>query len=365
MRIAHIVSYISVDNAFGGPVSVAVNQARELANRGHTVDILAGWDGSATLEVPNVTVRLFRTRKITPRSFSGLIAPSLWFYLLRSTKSYDAIHIHIARDAATLISAVIAQRLRTPYVLQAHGMIMPDNRLLAKLIDAMLTRPALRGSKHIFVLTDHEAHGTKAVAKKAIMQSRITNGISTENRVRGIIRRNEVLFLARLHPVKRVMAFAQMAKMLIHAGTSASFHVVGPDEGELDDLEQFIRTEGLDGKLKYEGPIALGEAPSRMATASVYVLPSASEFFPMAVLEAMSVGTPTVTTENSGLAQELSARGASLVTDGSEPQLASAVQTLLTQPTVHSQVAEAASRAISELYSIAAVADDLERVYCR
>ena len=47
VRVVHAVTLITPDGAFGGPVRVAVNQARELQTRGHDVEIVAACSGYA------------------------------------------------------------------------------------------------------------------------------------------------------------------------------------------------------------------------------------------------------------------------------------------------------------------------------
>ncbi|MGH1525413.1 glycosyltransferase [Leifsonia sp. L25] len=155
MRIAHVVTYISADGAFGGPVAVAMAQAEELARRGHTVELLAGWDGVATVDVPGVTVRLFPVRRLPVGGFSGLFSASLVREFL-SANPYDIVHVHLARDLITLPVALLVQRRRLPFVVQPHGMVRPDRRLKARIFDALATRAVLRAARVSLALTDAE-----------------------------------------------------------------------------------------------------------------------------------------------------------------------------------------------------------------
>ena len=52
MRILHVVTLVSPDGAFGGPVRVAENLARELRRRGHDVTVAAAASGFADGEAP-------------------------------------------------------------------------------------------------------------------------------------------------------------------------------------------------------------------------------------------------------------------------------------------------------------------------
>jgi glycosyltransferase involved in cell wall biosynthesis len=63
-----------------------------------------------------------------------------------------------------------------------------------------------------------------------------------------------------------------------------------------------------------------------MAAASVFVLPSVRETYPMSVLEAMSVGLPVVVTDDCGLAPLVDRTQCGVVTDPGARALAAAVE---------------------------------------
>lgn len=364
MRIAIIVSYVSVDGSFGGPVAVATGHATELARRGHSVELIAGWDGVASVKAQGVRVKLFRARQILPVGFSGLVAPTLHSYLASHASRFDVIHIHMARDLITLPAALHVRARGRRLIIQTHGMVMPDSRVRAKLLDALATRRVLRSSSAVLALTEPESSGLRQVAAARLKIVRIPNGVRTTQHAP--TRPNvapQVLFLARLHPRKRVLAFAQMALLLIREGRSETFHVVGPDEGDLRELLAFIDDNNLSGRLVYEGPIASGASLDRLRKASVYVLPSVGEVFPMAVLESLSVGTPAVITADCGLASELRARGAAMVTDGTPESLATATRELLSNKRKHNAVADRGLQMVRSALSIDTVVDQLQALY--
>jgi len=92
MRILHVVTLVSVNGAYGGPVAVAVGQTQALAELGHDVTLLAGWDGRATLSIPNVDVQLFRARQAVPRtSFSGMCSSGILREVRRRAADADVV----------------------------------------------------------------------------------------------------------------------------------------------------------------------------------------------------------------------------------------------------------------------------------
>lgn len=359
------MTYVSSDGAFGGPVAVADTQTRELARRGHDVHLLAGWDGIAHLEIPDVNVKLFPASGPSSLGFSGLLSPALIRYLRVNASTYDVVHVHAGRHAISLLAARAADKADIPFVLQTHGMVMPDNRIKSRLFDSLGLRRLMTRAASVLALTAAEASGLAAVAPINDRVQRIRNGIESAPRFArpdASEGRPEVLFLARLHPRKRVMAFAKMALLMTQAGVDAEFSVIGPDEGDLSALKSFIKEHKLTN-LKYEGTIAPGTAQERLSRADVFVLPSTGEVFPMTVLEAISVRTPTVLTSDCGISAELEEQGAALVTDGTPAELARAVSALFTDVTVRSDLELGMGRAMSETFGISAVAERLEEIY--
>jgi glycosyltransferase involved in cell wall biosynthesis len=369
MRIAQVVSYVSEAGEFGGPVAVAVAQSQELARRGHTVDLIAAWDGKVNLQIPGVRVLLFSSTRLPKTPLSAILSASLSRYIRKAGHTYDVIHIHLGRDLVTAVAARSVVRQGFPLIVQTHGMVMPDKRLRARVIDLLFIRPSLRRAKVMFALTKTESSGLTAAFGETVGDKirTITNGVRRSESVHDDVSDEhavpQVLFLARLHPRKRVLAFASAALELIKAGTIATFHVVGPDEGDLNALLRFISEHSISDELVYEGALQSGEGAQRIAVASIYVLPSVGEVFPMTVLEALSVGTPVVMTSECAIADDLDARGAAVVTDASVAGLVEAIGMLLNNEARAREIAANGYRALEAGYGISSVADTLERTY--
>ncbi len=187
----------------------------------------------------------------------------------------------------------------------------------------------LRRARAALVLTEEEEAGLRRVlGRDGPRLVRLANGVrarpdTTESS------ETDVLFLARLQTRKRPEAFVRMAALVHRKRPDVSFTLHGSDEGRLAEVRSLIASEGLDDAVTYGGALEHDAAVERTARATVYVLPSVDEPFPMSVLESLAVGTPVVCTHSCGIAAELSRREAALVTDGSPEQLADAVLRLL------------------------------------
>jgi glycosyltransferase involved in cell wall biosynthesis len=374
MRIAHVVTLVSATGSFGGPVSVARGQAVELARRGHDVALYAGWYGEGTVDTAgtDLDVRLFRARRTVPGAgFSGLTAPGLVAAL--ASGDHELVHVHLGRDLITMSAARACRGTSLPYVVQTHGMVGPDRRTKARILDVVASRRVLRSAGSLLALNPAEAVALRDVTSGAASIELLGNGVSSSaslsdsgrTPVRNGTSVPDVLFCARLHPRKRVVAFVEMAADLVQRGSRARFSIVGPDEGDLVPMRAAITALGLSERVFYEGPLAAADVAGRLARADVFVLPSVDEPFAMTILEALSLGVPTVVTDTCRIADDLRSRGAALVTDGSPRCLAEAVERVLCDSSTARSLARAAQLAVQEQYSIGAVVDRLEAIYGR
>jgi glycosyltransferase involved in cell wall biosynthesis len=305
MKIAHVVTLVSPDGAYGGPTRVATNLAGAMQDAGHEVTILGAYGGydMPPTQLAGVPARLFAARRLLPGlGFAGLTAPGLHAYLHRHVATFDIVHVHLARDLVTLPAALIARRRGARYVVQTHGMIDPSKRRLAKVLDTSATRAALRDAAAAFYLTDQERRDVIQVAQTADLPlTFLPNGVPPSDLKADVASGREVLFLARLHARKRPLAFVEAAIALRDQFPTTRFTLVGPDEGEAGAVRARIGAAGAQATIGWDGPLEPSTTLERMSRASIYVLPSVNEPFPMSVLEAMSIGLPGIVTDSCGL----------------------------------------------------------------
>jgi glycosyltransferase involved in cell wall biosynthesis len=365
MRVAHVLTYVSSDGAYGGPLAVMVAHCRELAARGHHVEVFAGWDGQAELSIPGVKVNLFRVRRGLPIGFSGLVSGKLVRTVRRRAVEFDVVHVHLSRDLITAPTAlaVLGVRRGPKVFVQTHGMIKPDLRPVARVMDLAI-RSILRRSASVLALNRTDAERVDAVGRSALSIVELPNGVPAQEDLHnpgpGV---PEFIFLARLQPRKRVMLFAEAAALVTAAGVEARFTVVGPDEGDLTALLDFISQRRLEAVIRYEGALPPGAAPARLAEADVYVLPSLNEPFPMTVLEAMSVGVPCIISTSCHIADRLAVLGGVVTFDHQAAELAGAITSLATDRDRRVELGKQAALTVTKAFGVSSVVDVLEHYY--
>lgn len=368
MRILQVVTLISPDGAYGGPVRVAVNQARALIAEGHDVTIAAGhsgFGGAAPASFDGVPVRLFPVTSIVPGAgFAGLYSPAMLRWLKSSMSTVDVVHIHLARDLVTLPAARMALKNRKPMVIQSHGMIDASQNPLSKPLDFLLTGPVLRGASSVFYLTDKEKADLNSLGFGHLALEHLQNGVPVPSG-RPTTTTSEVLYLARLHKRKRPMMFVEMAQALAGRFPSTRFVLVGPDEGEGPDVERAIASPTKHANLSWEGALSPELTTDRVAQCSIFVLPSVHEPFPMSVLEAMALGKPVVVTDTCGLAEVILETGSGRVVDSRLVSLVGAVESLLADNVGRRLCGENARVCASDYFSMTSVVSKLADAYRR
>ncbi|HEY9369458.1 glycosyltransferase [Streptomyces sp.] len=365
MRVLHAVTLHSPTHAFGGPVRVALNLCRGLADRGHQARLVAlgdGFDGPLPTDVEGVRTRLYQARSILPLGFSGIASPALLAGASGLVRDADVVHVHLARDLVTLPVALAALRAGRPLILQTHGMVDPSDRLLAKVLDAVAVRRVLRRSSAVLYLTGHERKGLDAVVGGVLEQSvRLVNGVPAQEPSPAPTGPPRILYAARLQARKRPRDFVAAVPEILRRHPDAQFVLAGPDEGERAGVDALIAELGLEDRVSRPGPLSAERMLDELRRAHVYVLPSVDEPFPMSVLESLSVGTPAVVTTSNGLARDISGAGAGRVVE-SAAGLAPAVLDLL-DPAAHESASAAARKLATEAFSMDAVLDTLLDVY--
>lgn len=373
MRILQVLTLLSPAGEFGGPATVAINQSRALAELGHAVTLIAGsYDGPAAApDLPGVRVLTFPTRTVgRGRSFSRIIAPSMLRWIRAHADDFDVAHVHLGRDFVTLPAARLLSWGNVPTHVQTHGMINPRPSLPYQVIDRALTIPAVRDARTAFYLNEVELRKLRSAIGGSPRYSYLGNGVPLPDvmpadRPDGL---PEVLFLARLHPRKRAVAFARVATELAPL-IPARFTIIGPDEGDGPVVDDVLRTfrashdPEVADRIRREAPIPARLVAERLAQATIYVLPSIHEPLPMSVLEAMAAGLPVVVTDTCGFAGLVAGADAGLVVDDSIGALSAALTGLLTDPARARAQGLRGRIAVEKHWGISSIARQLEERY--
>lgn len=363
MRILQLVTLISPDGAYGGPVRVALNQASALRELGHSVTLGASCRGYEVVpdSLEGTPAVLRPARKVAPGvGFAGLTSPGLFRWALGARREFDVVHVHLARDLVLLPVTMALAAAGKPYVLQPHGMIVKGSHILAPALDRLAVRRLLARAHEVFYLTDAERDALDDVAQGKARLTPLSNGVPLYEPPIVADTVPEVLYLSRLQARKRPVDFVAAALGLSARGLPARYTLVGPDEGEGGRVREAI---GSSATVSWEGALPSGAGPARMRRASIFVLPSVDEPYPMAVLEAMSVGLPVVITDTCGLAHLVRRYECGLVVPAGAASIEEAIAELLTKPGLAKEMGQRGRLAVERDLGMTPVAERLQRSY--
>jgi glycosyltransferase involved in cell wall biosynthesis len=172
---------------------------------------------------------------------------------------------------------------------------------------------------------------------------------------------DRIVVVTRFAPPKRNDLLVDAFAVIRRKRPQAELHVVGdgPDRGA---LERQIGELGLDGAVRLLG--RRDDVPEILSRAVCLVLASDYEGCPLAVIEAMAAGVPVVATGVGGVG-ELVADGESglVVPPGAAPALATAIETVLSDPARARQMGDAGRVIARSRLSHDRMLNDLLRLY--
>lgn len=347
---------------------MAMTHARELVGRGHSVTVLTTNVDSLrprrrvpreSVEVDGVAIRYFPAHWLAPK-FALVWSTELVAWVRQHCLEFDVFHVHFAREWVPL-SVVRALRGRVPFVLQTHGMLGRRGGLRS-FVDSLVVRESLLSAAGVLSLQRVEDGELTKVAEK-VRLVRLGNGVPTTTATARTLPANRewtILFLARLHPRKRVLAFLAAAEAMLEKGVSARFRVVGPDGGDLAAAIALAERGPLRGRVKFVGAVSPKGAAEEFIKADLYILPSVNEPFPMTVLEALSQGVPTIVTDSCHIATELGELKAALVTPPNAEAIAETAASIFESAELYSELSANGLRASKTYFNVDTVTDLLE-----
>jgi glycosyltransferase involved in cell wall biosynthesis len=317
-----------------------------------------------------------RTFARTTRTYTYAATFPGW--LRQHIPDYDIVHVHAVFSHLPMAAARIARAHGVPYLLSPHGMLLDyglDRSRFKKALSLPLIEvPALRGAAAVHVTAAAERDEIARRFGWDLPFALIPLGVEAAragSRERFVRRFPELagsgprlLFLSRVDPKKNLEALIDaIARLDDLSGGPARLVVCGAgDEAYVAGLRQRAEALGVAEQVIWAGFVKGEVKADALAWADLYVLPSYSENFGVAPVEAMLAGIPCVLGEGVAIAGEVAAAGAGLAIAPSAEATARAVRALLEGERL--AAAGAAARAFArERYAPAAMGRALAGLY--
>ncbi len=382
MRVLHIASFYGSDVSTGGVARAADLLARGQARVGAVVTFLApsvgrrnGQGGCERENREGVRLEFFAPgrglRRFLPRSFF-----KAW---LERMGDFDIVHLHGIWSLSGTWGAFAARRVGVPYVVSPQGML---NRWAMrfrayKKIPYWYTveRHTVGGAAWIHFATAEEQHQaqvwiagkrSKVIPIGLDLQEFGTLPLRGEFRDRhGISEETPLLaFLGRIHPIKGLDVLLRALVRVKDEVPEVMLAVAGPDEDDhASTLQGLAQDLGLEGRLRWLGTIEEQAKFGFLVDADLFVLPSFSENFGLAAVEAMAVGCPVVIGSGVNIAPQVEAYGAGWVVPTEPEALSSAIVAALRNADVRHAAGKAGQRLVAEKYDGENVAREMLKAY--
>ena len=177
------------------------------------------------------------------------------------------------------------------------------------------------------------------------------------------VRPRTIAMVACLREEKRVDVLLDAAPLILARHPEADILIVGDGDCRAE-LEARARTNQVADRVRFLGH--RDDVPAVLAGADIFVLPSRSEAFPNAIVEAMMSGLPVVASSVGGIPELVDeGRTGRLVPPGDPVQLAAAVIDVLDHPDDATHMGQTARRRIEEQYSFDRMVHQFEALYLR
>ena len=377
MNILHVIP--SMSPHWGGPVIVVSELIPALSAEGIRCEIATtrghrvGTDITGPEGIP---IHVFETG--LPARLWTAYSAGLANFLNSHIRRFDLIHVHEIWHHAGYAAFQAAKKHSIPYVLTVHGELNEWNlrhKVLKKQIYMIAVQDhILRNADALHAITSAE----KDRIAKLGYDTPVTvapNGIDFTlydsppdpseflNRYPLLKDKRIILFLGRLNPKKGLDILAHSFSTVKSRLPDSILLIAGPDEeGTQREIESILRSEGTLDSVVFTGMLTGTEKLAAMSCADIFVLPSYSEGFSIAILEAMVARLPVVITEGCNF-PEVAEHGSGFVVKTSETPVAEAIGALLSDAELRKRMGDSGRKLVTERYTWQAAASKIAHLY--
>lgn len=383
MRVLHVIPSLSPSS--GGPSVALPAMARALAAQGvHVCAATTDDDGpgrclvGVPLGVEAAQDGGWSVRRFAKQTEFYKVSLPLRRWLREHVHEFDVVHVHAVFSFASLAAGRAAAARKIPFIVRPLGVLnrwgMANRRRLVKSLSfRLLELPMLRRAAAMHYTSQMELQeaarfhlqNRQVVIPIGIDMSPFASlpsaAIFTDQFPATVARRN-VLFLSRIDVKKGIdlllAAFARICPQ--HPG--AHLVVCGGGSSELvAALKKQAQSLGIGGRVTWAGEVTGQTRLAAFAAAELFVLPSHSENFGIALLEAMAAGLACISSDQVALAVDV-APAVSVVSLDVEA-VARSMDALLASTAERGALAAAGREVAFSQYSLEAMGGSLKKLY--
>lgn len=377
MNILYVVASLDPDD--GGAVKVVSELTQVLVKKGVEITIFVpsrkekevhtGYHGG-------VTINLFPTGFFA-KYWAGYSKP-LAETIKKEALRFDLIHTHGIWYYPQFAVYQVTKGTTQPIVASIHGELSQGNfrraALKKKIFSALVQRKIFKAASTIHAVSPSEAEDILRFVGNVNI-SIVPNGVNPaeftgpsnskwiKNKYPQIQGKKVILFLGRISSGKGLdiltQAFGRVAREL----EAVCLLIVGPDNwGYKSIIDKILIREGIADKVIFTGMLTGEEKKAAFDCADVFVLPSLSEGFSIALLEAMLCGLPVIISPQCNFPEVEMARAGKVVDVEVNP-LAKVLIEFLKNPDAGKEMGKQGAKLVREAYTWDIVADKMLALY--
>ncbi len=291
-------------------------------------------------------------------SFVTSFAKAIWLI-----PGSDIVHIHAAHNTSFYRKTVfflMARLTRRKTILHLHAPYPDDFR--KRPLD-VVSRWVFSRADRVVALSERWAKVVREVAPKARVAVVANPGPAPQlDALPAGEREPIILFAGKLEQRKGYGDLLRAMPHILARVPQARLLFAG--HGEIEAAEQLARELGVSDRVEFMGWVRGDAKDSLFRQARVFCLPSYGEGVPMALLEAMASGTPSVVTPVGGIPDLIvHENNGVLVQSGHSEQICEAVVSLLTDDVLANKVAAGALLTVSQKHGPDVVSKQISAVY--
>jgi len=363
------IAYIVTPTEFGGAARVSLNFLRNV-NRHffniYLILLLRPWEQTnlflervQNLNYPVSEIPVAKRPASQGTDYLRILRCLIRILTILRNGSFDLIHTH--GYFADILGIVSAKVLRIPVISTSHGFIENDRKLS---LYNRLDRFFLRFSDEIIAVSNDIRNILVSAGIKPNIIKVIPNAVATNiDEPFSLIHRQAIRqrfafsekdfvlgYVGRLSQEKGLLSLIQAVSLARKAGCHAKLLIIG-EGNQGDELRDAARKEQLRDAVVFAG--FQNDVGPFFSAMEVFVLPSLNEGTPMALLEAMAHGIPSIASAVGQIPNIIdSAKTGILVPPGNVIALRDAILSLYKSPSMRKRIGEKGRKTIEDQFDI-------------
>lgn len=376
IRVLHVIP--SVATVFGGPSQAIRTMERVLSSAAVQVTTVTTDDDGPgrRCSEPDCSLPKGANRRYF-RKWTEFykVAPGMVPWVWRYAREFDVVHIHALFSFTSVAAAAICSLRGVPYIVRPLGTlnrygVQHRRPWLKRLSLRWIEGPLLACAACVHFTSQAELEQAKLLGidfKAAVIPlgvERVFRDPAHATRPPENAAGGTILYLSRIDPKKNLEALLVAFSGLLAARPGVELRIAGSGpESYVAALKHLSRTLGIEDHVRWLGHVTGAGKAAAFSSADVFVLPSFSENFGIAAVEALAAGLPCVLAKGVAIAGDVEAAGAGRAVVPGADAIQAALLQILEHPEDRVRMANNACDLVERAYSADAMARRLLCLY--